>query len=207
MTPVADDDLGMHLTDLGNALSSDADLTAGVRARLDAPVNAHSPRRLMVLRAATITILVTIGAILAIPPARSTAAEWLGIGRTQIEVVDELPPTVPPTNPPATPSTSPTTSGEIEVGALVLTSRPIGDDTIVYRKVLTPDVGFEYVDLADGIVAIWIDGDHALIRGTDPAESAGPVLVWPDGDVEFRLSGAESLGEALEFARSLAREN
>jgi hypothetical protein len=67
------------------------DLTGAVRARL-----AEGRRPTLVSRRALVVALavlaVAVGAVLAVPQARSTIKDWLGIGNVTIRYVDELPP-------------------------------------------------------------------------------------------------------------------
>jgi hypothetical protein len=67
------------------------DLTGAVRARL-----AEGRRRSLFSRRALVVALavlaVVVGAVLAVPQARSTIKDWLGIGNVTIRYVDELPP-------------------------------------------------------------------------------------------------------------------
>jgi hypothetical protein len=66
------------------------DLSGGVRRRL-----AERPRRPWLDRRALVVALavlaVAVGAVLAIPDARSTIKDWLGIGNVTIRYVEELP--------------------------------------------------------------------------------------------------------------------
>jgi hypothetical protein len=66
------------------------DLTGAVRRRLDepAPVPFWRRRALVVAVAAAV---VAVGAVLAVPPARSAILEFFGIGSAEIRIVDELP--------------------------------------------------------------------------------------------------------------------
>lgn len=67
------------------------DLTGAVRARL-----AEGRRRSLfsrrVLIVALAVVAVAVGAVLAVPQARSTIKDWLGIGNVTIRYVEELPP-------------------------------------------------------------------------------------------------------------------
>jgi hypothetical protein len=67
------------------------DLTGAVRARLaeGRRPSLFSPRALVVALA---VLAVAVGAVLAVPQARSTIKDWLGIGNVTIRYVDELPP-------------------------------------------------------------------------------------------------------------------
>jgi hypothetical protein len=67
------------------------DLTGAVRARL-----AEGRRPMLVSRRALVVALavlaVAVGAVLAVPQARSTIRDWLGIGNVTIRYLEELPP-------------------------------------------------------------------------------------------------------------------
>jgi len=67
------------------------DLTGAVRARL---AEGRRPslvsRRMLVVALAVLAV--AVGAVLAVPQARSTIKDWLGIGNVTIRYVDELPP-------------------------------------------------------------------------------------------------------------------
>jgi hypothetical protein len=67
------------------------DLTGAVRARL---AEGRRPslfsRRVLVVALAVLAV--AVGAVLAVPQARSTIKDWLGIGNVTIRYVDELPP-------------------------------------------------------------------------------------------------------------------
>lgn len=67
------------------------DLTGAVRARL-AEVRRPSlfSRRLLIVAFAVLAV--AVGAVLAVPQARSTIKDWLGIGNVTIRYVEELPP-------------------------------------------------------------------------------------------------------------------
>jgi hypothetical protein len=68
------------------------ELSAAVLARLsEAPAPSRwAPRRRVVV-AVAIAVAVAIGAVLAVPPARSTVLRWFGIGGVTVQVVDRLP--------------------------------------------------------------------------------------------------------------------
>jgi hypothetical protein len=69
------------------------DVAGRVRRRL---AEGERPRRTLVSRRAFVIALavlaVSVGAVLAVPPARSTVFDWLGIGNVTIRYVEELPP-------------------------------------------------------------------------------------------------------------------
>ena len=67
------------------------DLTGGVRTRL-AEGRRPSLFSRRVLIVALAVLAVAVGAVLAVPEARSTIKDWLGIGNVTIRYVEELPP-------------------------------------------------------------------------------------------------------------------
>ena len=77
-------DLERELAAFGRSLP-DVDLVDAVRADIEAPVGGWSLGRVAAI------LLVAAAAVLAIPDAREAAADWLGIGRTSVREVDELP--------------------------------------------------------------------------------------------------------------------
>lgn len=90
--------LERDLRTLGSSLDwpETPDVAAAVVARLEAPPPRR--RRAALRRRAVLALAVlvaVIGAVLAVPPARTAIFDWLGIGGAQIVRVDELPP-VPP---------------------------------------------------------------------------------------------------------------
>ena len=68
-------------------------LSAAVLSRLnEAPApRGRAWRRRHVVVAVAVVVVVAIGAVLAVPPARSTVLRWFGIGGVTVQVVDRLP--------------------------------------------------------------------------------------------------------------------
>lgn len=67
------------------------DLTGAVRARLaEGRRPSLASRRVLVVALAVLAV--AVGAVLAVPQARSTIRDWLGIGNVTIRYVEELPP-------------------------------------------------------------------------------------------------------------------
>lgn len=69
------------------------DLSDRVRRRLEEGERPRRPllgRRTLVVAIAVLAV--SVGAVLAVPPARSTVLDWLGIGGVTIRYVEELPP-------------------------------------------------------------------------------------------------------------------
>ena len=69
------------------------DLSDRVRRRLE---EGERPRRPVLQRRTLVVALavlaVSVGAVLAVPPARSTVLDWLGVGGVTVRYVEELPP-------------------------------------------------------------------------------------------------------------------
>ena len=69
------------------------DLSGAVRRRLEAGAQPRPPflsRRSLVLALAVLAV--AVGAVMAVPQARSTILDWFGIGNVTIRYVEELPP-------------------------------------------------------------------------------------------------------------------
>jgi hypothetical protein len=84
-------ELELALRRLGDELDwpETPDLTAGVRRRLEAPPEPRFWRR--TLAVALAVLVVAVGAIMAVPPARTAILDWLGFGGVEIRRVSELP--------------------------------------------------------------------------------------------------------------------
>jgi hypothetical protein len=65
------------------------DLTTAVRGRLDAPPEPRFRRRTLAIALAV--LVVAVGAVMAVPPARTAILDWLGFGGVEIRRVSELP--------------------------------------------------------------------------------------------------------------------
>lgn len=220
-----DNSLGHELRSLGAALP-EIDVVGAVHAEL---ATEPTPNRL--LRAAAIVVL-ALAAVLAIPDAREAAADWLGIGRTSVSEVDELPAATSTTSLPAeTAAPTDIAAAEAALGldiplpsdALVgavraidadaqrtiivwdsvsLTVRPVTADTPLFQKFVDDPDDIERLVLADGADAIWVAADHVILRG-DAAEAVGSVLLWTEGDAEYRLADAPDLATAIAIAESV----
>jgi hypothetical protein len=85
-------ELELRLQQLGRELDfpEPPDLAAGVVGRLDRAAPAPFRRRRTLL-VAVAALLVAVGAVLAVPPARSAILDLFGIGSAEIRIVDELP--------------------------------------------------------------------------------------------------------------------
>lgn len=84
-------ELELALTQIGRELDypEAPDVTGAVRRRLAEGRRPLSWRRPVVVALAA--IVVAVGAVLAVPQARSAIADWLGIGAVTIRYVDDLP--------------------------------------------------------------------------------------------------------------------
>jgi hypothetical protein len=84
-------ELELALTNLGRELEYPAtpDLSGAVRRRLSEGRGPRGWRRPLVIALAA--LLVGVGAVMAVPQARSEILDWLGIGSVTIRYVDELP--------------------------------------------------------------------------------------------------------------------
>ncbi len=233
--------LGAAMADLGPRLVvGDPGLVEVVRARIDEPHVGRTHRPSPGLVAAATILLVTIGVVLASPGVRSAAAKLLGIGGTEIEVVDDPPvgaPTTAPSNEAGqftegadgiiataetmgielrTPSkdlagpilgwtTRPQedpTDLIVVFDAVSITYRRIDEDSVLRRKVVGLDQEVRFDRLSDGTEVLWVEGPHAVLTETVP-EAAGNVLLWADGDTEYRLADAPDLAVAMSIAESM----
>ena len=85
-------ELELRLSRLGGAIDfpEAPDLAPAVRRRIETERPAPFWRRRALLIAVA-AVLVAVGAVMAVPPARSAILDFLGIGSAEIRVVDELP--------------------------------------------------------------------------------------------------------------------
>ncbi|MEM9464880.1 MAG: hypothetical protein AAGA90_05890 [Actinomycetota bacterium] len=85
---------------------------------------------------------------------------------------------------------------------LSLTIRPLDDNAITSRKLVTDDDTVERLLLADGSPALWIPPGHVILRnGT--ASAAEGVLLWTAQNHEYRLEGASDHTTAVAIADSM----
>jgi len=203
------------------------DVAPRVRARLEA--RPRGRRRLRVVLAA---LLILLGGVAAVEPARSTVLDWLGIGGETIERVPEQPTPAPSSTPPEfgnripLPPDAPVPAAlgrpdavyeENEIVTLdyrrpraVLSYFPGRTNQQFVRKFAGPDTTIDRVTV-DGEPGFWVAGAlHGVIyeneRGTiveAPARLAGRTLVWRRGDRTLRLEADISKERALEIARSI----
>jgi hypothetical protein len=85
-------ELELALTQIGRDLTypETPDLTGAVRRRLAEERRPFGRRRLLV--AALAALAVAVGAVMAVPQARSEILDWLGIGAVTVRQVEDLPP-------------------------------------------------------------------------------------------------------------------
>lgn len=220
-------ELDVALRQLGREieLPPTPDIASAVRSRLERPRRWRRP-----VAIALIVIAFTVGAVLAVPPARTAVLEWLGLSSVRIVRVNELPPT------PAT--------ERLELGRQISLERapqwvlvPDDDPDSVHvdggrvsllwgtredvRLLLTEFRGMAFieklVDLGadvetvrvDGKPGVWLEEPHVVffddLRGRvrrDKGRLAGKTLLWQHGEVTLRLEGEFSKEEALRIARS-----
>jgi hypothetical protein len=76
-------------------------------------------------------------------------------------------------------------------------------------KLLDPTVHAEHIDV-DGAPGLWISGAHEIAflgrdgnRDVDTIRRSGPVLLWAQAGVTYRIEGFTHLADALAVARSL----
>lgn len=201
------------------------DIASQLRARLERPRRWGRP-----VAVALAVLVVAVGAVLAVPPARTAILDWLGLRGVSIVRVDKLPPTSP--------------LGRLDLGrrvtleeappwTLVPDDEPdsvfVGDGTVnllwgtpddvrllltefrgeaFIEKLIEPDVEVEPVSV-NGRAGAWLEQPHVVvfkdprgrIRDNEP-RLAGKTLLWQHGEVTLRLEGDLSKADALRIARS-----
>lgn len=201
------------------------DLASQLRGRLERPRRWRRP-----LAVALAVLIVAVGAVLAVPPARTAILDWLGLRGVSIVRVDELPPTSP--------------VGRLDLGrrvtldeappwTLVPDDQPdsvwVDDGTVsllwgtpddvrllltefrgeaFIEKLIEPNVDVEPVSV-NGLPGAWLEQPH-VVMFKDPSgrlrdnegRLAGKTLIWQDSDLTLRLEGDLSKAEALRIARS-----
>jgi hypothetical protein len=203
------------------------DLASAVRGRLERP---RPWRRSRPLAIALAILVVAVGAVLAVPPARTAILDWLGLRGVSITRVDDLPPTPPigPLDlgrhvtldqaPPWTlvPDDEPDSvfvdDGTVHLlwgtpsDVRLLLTQFRGDALV--EKLVEGDAEVEPVTV-NGRAGAWVEQPHVVVfrdpRGRfrdNPARLAGKTLLWMKGDVTLRLEGDLSKAEALRIARS-----
>lgn len=206
MSDLTDDDLGAALADLGAALTlPDVDLASAVRAAAAEP---GTVRRAPLAAVAAAVLVVALGAVVAIAPARSAVADWLGIGRTAVEVDDDsrsAPPPVLPTTPTGSVAPSPDEVRTEAAAALPFAPR-LPAPELAGAIVAWEAGGDELVVVYDGFVVQGrpATGDFPLAVKTvqDPDTVSRPVS--PDGLSTLWIGGAHvrDVGGVPEAAES-----
>jgi hypothetical protein len=200
------------------------DIASAIRGHFERPRSWRRPA------IALAVLVVAIGAVLAVPPARTAVLDWLGLRGVSIVRVDELPPTQ--------------ASGPLDLGrritlheaplwTLVPDDEPdsvfVKDGTVsllwgtpdrvrllltefrgeaFIEKLIEPDVQVEPVSV-NGRAGAWLEQPH-VVMFKDPSgrvrdnsgRLAGKTLLWEHGEVTLRLEGDLSKEEALRIARS-----
>jgi hypothetical protein len=202
------------------AWPEEPDVTAAVRARLE---TARQRRRLRI-----VVPVVALALVAAVPPARSTVLDWLGIGGEKIERVPRAPsPTPAPLDlgtriPLPRGALIPTELGRPDAvyraGEIVtlrypqalLSEFPGHTNAAFVRKMAGPDTRIERVTV-DGEPGFWISGATHGVLFEDPSgriveaptRLAGNTLVWRRGDRTLRLEADIPKSRALAIARSV----
>jgi hypothetical protein len=220
-------ELDVALRELGRQVEfpPTPDLASAIRGRLERPRRWGRP-----VAVALAVLVVAVGAVLAVPPARTAILDWLGLRGVSIVRVDELPPTSP--------------IGRLDLGrrvtleeaprwTLVPDDQPdsvfVEDGTVNLlwgtpddvRLLLTEFRGEAFIEKlieggaevervsVNGGAGVWLDQPHVVMfkdpRGRfrdNPARLAGKTLLWQEGDLTLRLEGDLSKAEALRIARS-----
>jgi hypothetical protein len=200
------------------AWPEEPDVTAAVRARLR-----PRPRRRWLAIPAVVVLLVA-----AVPPARSTVLDWLGIGGETIERVPRQPTTAPSPLDLGTriplprdaliPAALGRPAAAYEDGAILtlrypralLSEFPGHTNERYVHKLAGPDTRVEAVTV-DGEPGFWISGAAHSVLFEDPSgriieargRLAGNALVWRRGDRTLRLEADIPKARALAIARSI----
>jgi hypothetical protein len=237
-------ELDLALKELGRHVEfpPTPDVASAIRGRVDPQVRAA--RRSLFRRApsadaekwrrpvaiALAVLVVAIGAVLAVPPARTAILDWLGLRGVSIARVDELPPVS---------ATEPLELGrrvtleEAPLWVLVPDEEPDGiyeghgrvsllwgtPDRV--RLLLTELQGQAFIEklirpgsrvgsvTVGGEPGAWLEDPHVVIfkdlRGQARESTprlAGKTLIWQHGEVTLRLEGDLTKEEALRIART-----
>jgi hypothetical protein len=218
------------------------DVASAIHDRLDSEVRAA--RRSLFRRApsadaekwrrpvaiALAVLVVAIGAVLAVPPARTAILDWLGLRGVSIVRVDELPPT------PAVERLElgrRVTLEEAPLWLIVPDDEPdgvyLGNGTVslvwgtpdrvrllltefrgqaFIEKLIEQDARVERVTV-NGEAGAWLEEPHVVffddLRGRmrrSTGRLAGKTLLWQHGEVTLRLEGDLSKEDALRIART-----
>src|SRR4029453_3308650 len=220
-------ELDAALRDLGRQVEfpPTPEIASAVRGRLERRRPWRRP-----LAIALAVLVVAIGAVLAVPPARTAILDWLGLRHVSIVRVDKLPPTEPFVRLDLGRETS---LARAPLWALVPDDKPDrvfvdgGTVTLAWgdpqkprllltefrgeafiEKLIQPNDDVEAVSV-NGRPGAWLEQPHVVmfkdLRGRirdNSARLAGKTLLWQDGQVTLRLEGHLTKEEALRIARS-----
>jgi len=220
-------ELDVALRELGRQVEfpPTPDVASAIRGRLE---RRRPWRRPLVIALAV--LVVAIGAVLAVPPARTAILDWLGLRHVSIVRVDKLPPTDPIVHLDLGRETS---LARVPLWALVPDDKPdrvfvdggtvnlVWGDPQKPRLLLTEFRGEAFIEKLvepnDDVEAVkvngrpgaWLEQPHVVmfkdLRGRirdESARLAGKTLLWQHGDVTLRLEGDLTKEEALRIARS-----
>jgi hypothetical protein len=220
-------ELDAALRDLGRQVEfpPTPEIASAIRGRLERRRPWRRP-----LAIALAVLVVAIGAVLAVPPARTAILDWLGLRHVSIVRVDKLPPTEPFVRLDLGRETS---LPRAPLWALVPDDEPdrvfVDDGTVnlvwgdpqkprllltefrgeaFIEKLIQPNDDVESVSV-NGRPGAWLEQPHVVmfkdLRGRvrdNSARLAGKTLLWQDGEVTLRLEGDLTKEEALRIARS-----
>jgi hypothetical protein len=220
-------ELDVALRELGRhvELPPTPDIASAIRGRLERRRPWRRP-----LAIALAVLVVAIGAVLAVPPARTAVLDWLGLRHVSIVRVDKLPPTEPIVRLDLGRETS---LAKAPLWALVPDDKPdkvfIDDGTVnlvwgepqkprllltefrgeaFIEKLIQPNDDVEPVTV-NGRPGAWLEQPHVVmfkdLRGRirdNSGRLAGKTLLWQHGEVTLRLEGDLTKEEALRIARS-----
>jgi hypothetical protein len=220
-------ELDVALRELGRQVEfpPTPDLASAIRGRLERPRRWRRP-----VAIALAVLVVAVGAVLAVPPARTAILDWLGLRGVSIVRVDELPPTpaverlelgrkITPEEAPLwlrVPDDEPDTiyMGNGTVSLLWGTPERVRLLLTEFRgeafieKLIEPGTRVERVTV-NGEAGAWLEEPHVVffedLRGRvrrSTGRLAGKTLLWQHGEVTLRLEGDLSKEEALRIART-----
>ena len=225
-------DLERELRALADAIAFPETPEVAVQVRRRLPPHAHStrPRRLALVAAVLLAVLV---AALAVPQARTAIFRFFGIGAVRVEFVERLPAVEPGAPLPlgkriaADEAPLPVLDSDLlgapdgiyangnvvtvlwgSPGSVRLLLTEIGGAPLppeVVKKVVATTTHASFIEItgASGPGA-WIEGaPHALFLPGAPPRLAANTLVWRRGELTLRLEGAASVDEAVRIAESL----
>jgi hypothetical protein len=221
-------ELDVALRELGSQVEfpPTPDIASAIRGRLER----RRPWSRRPLAIALAVLIVAIGAVFAVPPARTAILDWLGLRHVSIVRVDKLPPTEPIVRLDLGRETS---LARAPLWALVPDDKPdrvfVDDGTVhmlwgdpqkprlllsefrgdpYIEKVVEGDTEVEPVRV-NGRAGAWLEQPHVVMfkdpRGRfrdDPPRLAGKTLLWEHGEVTLRLEGDLTKEQALRIARS-----